>query len=239
MKTSAPKRIFLLLISLIPVNAVKIFLYRVLFGYDIDYTSRIGFFNILSAAKIKLRSSYIGHFNQVECDSLTLIDSRIKKFNRLIHLNKAFIEGVDIGTSNKFYGCSDQGHFKQYENITIGRGTTITNNHVFDINEEIVIGKDVTIGGFFCQFWTHGFDLRRTKKLAGITIGNNVYIASSCIILPGVSICDDVSLSSGTVVPKSIRESGFYYSSGLVRRDLKYFDYTPEDVHGNYVTIRQ
>lgn len=90
--------------------------------------------------------------------------------------------------------------------------------HLFDLSDTITIGDNVTIGGQGTQFWTHGFDLNHVKIQAPIEIEDDVYIGSSCIIMAGVKIVKSVSVGSGSVVPKSILESGFYISSNLIKK---------------------
>ena len=55
-----------------------------------------------------------------------------------------------------------------------------------------------------------------TKLLLGYTrigqviIGSNVFIGAESVILPNVSICDNVIIGAGSVVTKSILQSGIY-----------------------------
>lgn len=49
-------------------------------------------------------------------------------------------------------------------------------------------------------------------------IGNDVYFGSRCLVMPGVTVVDRVSVASGTTVSKSILESGLYVSSQLIKK---------------------
>lgn len=52
-----------------------------------------------------------------------------------------------------------------------------------------------------------------------IVIGCNVQIGAGAIVLPGVSICDDVVIGAGCIVSKSITEPGVYI--GIPARKIK------------------
>lgn len=55
-----------------------------------------------------------------------------------------------------------------------------------------------------------------------IKIGSNVFVGANTIILPNVKICDNVIISAGSIVVKSIQESGVYAGNPL--RKIKEFD---------------
>ena len=54
-----------------------------------------------------------------------------------------------------------------------------------------------------------------------IRIGNNVYIGTDAIILPNVSICDNVIIGAGSIVTKDIIEDGVY--AGVPAKKIKSF----------------
>lgn len=107
----------------------------------------------------------------------------------------------------------------------IGSYSAILRQNIIDVSEKITIGKNVVVGGFGTQFWTHGFyhnrDGDRVKIQAPIAIGDNVFIGSRSIVLPSVSICSNVTIGSGSVISKSIKEEGFYVSNTQVRKSKK------------------
>src|SRR5690606_36547449 len=73
----------------------------------------------------------------------------------------------------------------------------------------IEIGNDVRITSGV-KLFTHGGARVFRKNIPDfdffgkIKIGNNVYIGNNAIILPGVSIGDDVIIGAGSVVTKSV-----------------------------------
>lgn len=109
--------------------------------------------------------------------------------------------------------------------VRFGKGSKISISHNSGIGENsyivcmdyVTIGQDVMIGPEV-MILTGGHDykdeallLREQKILtAPVSIGNDCWIGSRVIILPGVSICDRVIVGAGSVVSKSIQEPGIY-----------------------------
>ena len=90
------------------------------------------------------------------------------------------------------------------------------------------------------KFFTHGgANILRYKYpdfdfFGKIKVGNNVYIGSNSLILPGVVIGDNVVIGAGSVVTKSLKSGGVYagnparyiksiekYEEGLLPYNLK------------------
>ncbi|NDP22192.1 MAG: hypothetical protein GZ091_14090 [Paludibacter sp.] len=168
-----------------------------------------------------MNKSTINNFNRIICKELIMNeDSVIGKFN-----NIRFLKLVELKTSaiirskNAIIGTKD--YFSPYANVfqfRMGESSLLTSNHYLDCSGQISIGSNVVLGGIGTEIWTHGFDNKRTMIVGDVTIGNNIYIGSKSLILQNVSICNDVSVGAGTIVSKSIEESGFYVSSYLIQK---------------------
>jgi len=111
---------------------------------------------------------------------------------------------------------------------TVGEGVTIEHNFHCDLGYNIHVGRNfyagynctildmasVTIGddcmlGPNVGIYTAGHNIapsNRNKTGYGIpiTIGNNVWIGGSCVILPGVTIGDHSIVAAGSVVTKEV-----------------------------------
>ncbi|MCK5424919.1 MAG: hypothetical protein KAI89_06070 [Emcibacter sp.] len=59
-------------------------------------------------------------------------------------------------------------------------------------------------------------------KVGHIKFGSNIFIGSDCTVMPDVNICDNVIVGSGSVITRSITESGIY--AGTPPRKLKEFE---------------
>ena len=89
----------------------------------------------------------------------------------------------------------------------LGNRSVIRQSSMINTTKPVIIGDDSGIGGRTLIF-SHGTWQSRLEgypcTFAPVTIGNNVWIAWNCFILPGVEIGDGVLVSAGSVVTKSI-----------------------------------
>lgn len=97
----------------------------------------------------------------------------------------------NVGISQNFF-LAVRGHVKIGSDVIIGPYVKIfSENHSFSISENIP------------------FRLQDEVKLTTI-IGNNVWIGSGVIILPGVKIGDNVVVAAGSVVTKNLKKNCMY-----------------------------
>ena len=75
---------------------------------------------------------------------------------------------------------------------------------------KIEIGDNVTFS-YGCKILTGGLqlpvDANRTHEYKSILIGSNVWIGANAIILPGVSIANNVIVAAGRVVSKDVESN--------------------------------
>lgn len=215
------KKYMAIFISVIPFNILRIFFYRIFLRYEISYNSHIGPMSILICKKCKIDGAQIGFLNRIEVTEFSMQKgSTIGKFNKFLFLNKVNIGKNCIFVSRNLIAGTRPGisPFKDNEVFFLGNGSAVLQQNIIDISETVTIGKNVVIGGFGTQIWTHGFSHDRVKIQAAIVIADNVFIGSRSIILPSVSICSNVVIGSGSVISKSIKEEGFYVSSAQVKK---------------------
>ena len=93
---------------------------------------------------------------------------------------------------------------------------------LISIGNNVTITKDVMLlthdGSFVLYKDKSGNRMYRFSK---IDIGNDIFIGVRTIVMPGVSICDQVIIGAGSLVTKSITKSGIYVGSPV--RYLKPF----------------
>lgn len=93
-------------------------------------------------------------------------------------------------------------------NVSINRRCIINAGGGIEIKDNVLIGPNTTI---YSQ--NHNFKdpdsliCDQGYTLAPVTIGENVWIASNCIILPGVTVGKNSIIGAGSVVTKSIPEN--------------------------------
>lgn len=209
------KTIVSFLISLIPINFFKIWLYRLLFNYNIDYKSKIGLFNIINSKNVKLINSSIGMFNLIKVETLTMNNSSINKMNRIKNLNV-----LELGERSRIYdknfiaggpeNVDSEGFDFKQQNVIIGSDSAVNRNNYFDVVRTIKIGNNVVFGGLENEIWTHGFEVDRTMLVGDVIFGDDIFIGSRCTFTKGISIANNVTIGPASVIYKSIEEEGVY-----------------------------
>lgn len=99
------------------------------------------------------------------------------------------------------------------KNIHIGKRVFINACCCFQDQGGIYIGDDVQIGhGVKIVTLNHGqkAEDRRTVYPEPVKIGNNVWIGSGAVILPGVEIGDNAIIGAGSVVTKKVPENAVF-----------------------------
>ena len=210
------KNISLILISLIPLNFLKISLYRLIFNYDIDYKSKVGAFTIINAEKVKITNAVIGMFNYIKVELISMEESsNINKFNRIKNLYQ-----LKLGERSRIYdknfiaggpeNINEKGFDFREQKVILGKDSAVNRNNYFDVVRPIIIGDNVVFGGVGTQIWTHGFDVHRTMLIGSVEFGNDIFIGSSCTFTKGISVADGVTIGPSSVIYKSIDEKGVY-----------------------------
>lgn len=87
-------------------------------------------------------------------------------------------------------------------NLSVGKGVFINIGCRFDGAAPIRIGDRCQIGPFVSIECVNHF--RHGDEVSPVTVGNSVWIGTRCVILPGVSIGDEVIIGAGAVVTRDI-----------------------------------
>lgn len=210
------RRITLIIISVLPIAGVRHFFYRLFFEYQIKGNSKIGMFNYISCREVVLQDAKIGAFNLIIVAKLKLASGAgILNRNKIKHLNILEIKEDGLINKGNFIGAqkTSEGTFRfDLQNLTLGKRSEINRNNYFDLVRPITIGDNVVFGGEGSEIWTHGFELDRTMLTGEVTFGDNIFIGSKCIFTKNVNVASGVTIGPGSVIFKSINESGFYSS---------------------------
>jgi maltose O-acetyltransferase len=125
----------------------------------------------------------------------------------------------------KIFGDAGNGvHIEKPVRIDYGINTKIGNNVFINFNFVLLDCCPVTIGDnvFIApnvQIYTarHPLDVKERKKHIGsaspVSIGNDVWIGGSCILLPGVTIGDGCTIGAGSIVTQSIPPNSLAFGS--------------------------
>lgn len=179
------KLISVRLISWTPSNTGRVFLYKILFSYNIN-SSVIGWGTMIIADNVFLDNCIVGRNNYFRGPLTIKIDSGAK-----IGSNNRFISG--------YWTVADEQNKSQYKRfLHVGRNSLITSDHYFDLAGSFTLGQSSWVAGNGSQFWTHGAGVRDRD----IIVGKNCYIGSAVRFSTGVTIADNCIVGIGSIVTK-------------------------------------
>lgn len=191
------------MIGVVPTSRVRILLYRILFGYRIDWRARLGF-----GVLIAVNAAIIGK-------------ARISRFTLFRGPFDLVIEdGVSIGARNCFT-CGEWVNEPRFASrgflpsCRLGRSVLITDEHFFDTIGGVEIGEASWIAGRGSQFWTHG-----AGEAGAIRIGGGCYVGSAVRFAPGASVADHSLVGIGSVVIKAF-ETPYVFIAGVPARVIR------------------
>ncbi len=170
-------------ISILPLNFLRVFAYKFILGYKIK-GAKIGFGTIIAVDKAEIAACKIGWGNLFTGPMSMKIG-----------------EGASIGYRNTF-SCGYWTIRPEYadanyaRNLLIAEKTLITSQHYIDVAGAFTLGAGSWVAGFSSQFWTHGAGIIDRD----ISIGKNCYLGSAVRFAPGSVIGNDVLVAMGSVV---------------------------------------
>ena len=154
---------------------------------DIHETVIIGENTTIDCEKVTIgKYSKIGNNVRIKCKELIIGD----------HFYMA--DGAEIGRG----GCTGPN-----SNVKIGNGVGIFENVVINPSESVEIGDNCGIGADV-MIWTHGAWLDITQgfpsDFGSVKIGDNVWLPARSIVLPNVTIGNNVVVGTNSLVNKSL-----------------------------------
>jgi acetyltransferase-like isoleucine patch superfamily enzyme len=182
-----------LLIALMPLNVLRLALYRALLGYDIGPGCRIGMLNLIACKHFS-----IGHSARI---------GRANVFRGSFEFRAR--PNLFIGDFNVFScpkGLNDpklagRGYAMRIE---FGEDCLVNDGHYLDAHGRVSIGDGTWIAGRGSQFFTHGVGVRDRD----IAIGKGCFIGSAVRFAPGSGVGDRNLVGIGSVVVGRIAADG-------------------------------
>jgi acetyltransferase-like isoleucine patch superfamily enzyme len=115
--------------------------------------------------------------------------------------------GGHIGNLNWITGLppNDREFFRdepdRWPSLVVGTSGAITNRHLFDCSNRIIIGQFTTIGGFRSQFLTHSIDIGSNRQTTQpIQIGEYSFVGTGVIVLKGAILGPRCVLGAGSML---------------------------------------
>ena len=185
------------IIGLLPLNFLRCFLYRLVFGYRIE-------------------NSFIGRSVVLAVENADLSGCTITSGNKFIGPMSITIKpGAYIEPDNKFQcgwwtisaGLKDVGYERC---LIIGHDTLITSCHYFDVAGSFTLGDRSWVAGRGSQFWTHGAGSENRV----IEVGPGCYIGSAVRFSPGSCVGENTLVALGSVVTRSFSNNSHVVVGG-------------------------
>jgi acetyltransferase-like isoleucine patch superfamily enzyme len=163
--------------------------------------------SVIEALSITIEYAFWKIINQIK-----LLLFSVQFQSGLIFEGKIQISGgkrINIGKNVKF-GSGVSISAGSDAHVDIGDNTYIGRNTIIIANKEVNIGKDCRISPFnYIIDTNHGIkadELIREQSydIEPISIGNDVWIGTHCVILKGVKIGDGAVIGAGAVVTKNV-----------------------------------
>ncbi|MFH0938679.1 MAG: acyltransferase [Planctomycetota bacterium] len=183
---------------------------KVFCHYELHPTSRIGFALIYPKRLIMEAHTRIDHLTV--CKGLDLL--HLKEYASIGKLN--WITGYPTGLSGHYEHLIDR-----KPQLVVGNYSAITNRHLIDCTESVIIGEFSIVAGFQSQILTHAIDLELCRQSAKkIDIGNYCFVGTNCVLLGGSQLPDFSVLSAKSLLNKRYEETYWLYG-GIPTRPLK------------------
>jgi acetyltransferase-like isoleucine patch superfamily enzyme len=189
----------LALVAMLAPSAVRLGIYRRLFGYRIAPTAVVGRSFIVVDELEMAAGAVIGALNLLRgCRRVQLA------------------ENAYIGALNWVNGVQREGAYAglvRDPSLYMGRESNITSLHMLDCSDAIEIGEFCTLAGCFTQVLTHSVDLADARQhTAPVRTGPYSFIGNRCTILAGSVIAERVVVGVGSVVHRSLPEKRMLYA---------------------------
>ena len=192
----------LILIGFLP-SFVKKVIYR-LKGYRIGSNVSIGLGSVIIGVNVEIRdNSSIGFFSIINTNKLKI--DRFVKIGSFVYID---VVEFEIGEDSKIREYVYVGGLVAPESkLKLGKRCSILQYSFLNPTKSIIFGDDCGVGGC-CKLFTHGSFLSILEgfpvTFAPIIVGDNVWIAWDVLILPGVTIGNDVVIGAGSLVKRNI-----------------------------------
>lgn len=195
------------LLIFLPFRA-KRFLYKKLLGYEIHYHAKIGMSLVFPGKLTMDKNSKIGHFSVIK----GVAEVALGESASIGNLN--WISGFPLNTDSLHF--SDQ--LDRRPKLKLGMHSAITNRHLIDCTDSVIIGCFSTFAGFRSQILTHSVSISEARQRSGpVTIGDYTFVGTGCIFLPNASLPSFSVLAAGSVLNKAYHDQYWLYAGSPAR----------------------
>lgn len=197
--------------------AIKRWVLRRFWGYQIADGARIGLSYIFPGQLVMGEGAYIGHLNvaihlgRMECGAHSIIN------------RSNWITGHPPGGAHFTHRTQRDPAF------LLGDHAAVTKSHIIDCTDRIEIGAFTTVAGYQSQLITHGINVFESRQdCKPIRIGAYCLVGTRVTVLGGSALPDRSVLGAGSVLNKVHTEEYAVYA-GQPAAKVKTLD--PEDAY--------
>jgi serine acetyltransferase len=181
------------------------------FGYEIHPNSHIGLAWVFPKKLVMEEGSSIGTLTV--CKGIDLL--HLHSHSLIGRMN--WITGFPSDSESKHFAAEKE----RSPQLILGSHAAITNRHLIDCTNSIMIGEFTTIAGFQSQFLTHAINLEVNQQQSQpIEIGHYCFVGTACVCLPGSRLPDYSVLGASSLLNKSYSDP-YYLYAGVPARPLK------------------
>lgn len=175
---------------------------RVLLGFDLAPSCRIGFSLVLAQRVALGARSRIGHLTFVRGLAQLQMDA-----------------DAVVGNLNWITAYDGSVHFahqlRRDPSLFLGPAAAITNRHLIDCTDAIRIGEGAIVAGFRSQLLTHQVDMATALQISRpVTIGKCCFVGTGVMILPGSQLPDYCVVGAGSTL-RGVMSGSFQIFSGV------------------------
>jgi acetyltransferase-like isoleucine patch superfamily enzyme len=201
-------KMILMLLSIFLPSKIKVFLYNRFLGWELDATIKIGYSLLLCNKLVMERGAKIGNLTIVKGLSQLYIEEN----GSLGSLN--WITGFPKVESKHFDMDLDRNPL-----LHIKKHAAITNRHLIDCTDSVIIGEYSTFAGFRNQILTHSINLKESRqRCKPVIIGSYCFVGTGCILLPGSSLPNYSILAAGSVLTGCASEEWCLYGGAPAKK---------------------
>jgi hypothetical protein len=199
-------------------------IFRTVCGFKIDNTAYISRWSLVMPSRLEMGpAARIGPLTV--CKGLQLL--RLDEHGRIGALN--WITAFPAGTSSRHFELDPQ----RKPQLILERHAAITNRHLIDCTDEVLVGAFSTVAGFRSQILTHSIELNQSRqRCKPVRIGHHCFIGTACVCLGGSSLPDASVLGAQSLLIEQHQTPGYLYGgvpAKPIRRldpEAKYFSRT-------------
>lgn len=176
---------------------------KIVCGFQIEKTAYISRWSLIMPRRLEMgQGSFIGSCTL--CKGLELL--RIDDFGRIGALN--WITAFPLGTKSRHFELDSE----RKPWLIVERHAAITNRHLIDCTDKVVLGAFSTFAGFRSQILTHSIDLNAARqRCKPVRIGHHCFVGTACVCLGGSFLPDNSVLGAQSLLNKEHDKEGYLY----------------------------